>query len=158
VTSGSEKLYASPASIVQDYVVNTLSKMTDPEDGAAWPLFVNAMPDDDIDNVATQCGAVYDTTGTQDLRSSDGSWPEHPGIQLAIRARDYETGYSKIEDIANALDAVSNDTIVIGAYQYKIFNISRTSSIINLGMDNKSTSRRFTFTVNFLLTIREMTT
>jgi len=154
-TTGTPKLRASPASIIAAYIIEELGKgMTVPSDGDTWPLYICHMPDGV--NVETNCGAVYDTAGTQEVRSMTGEWPEHQGIQLRIRARDYETGYEKIEDIANALDEIAWVDFEIGDLEYRIFNVSRTSPIVSLGVE-PGTVRRFSFTINFLLTIRELT-
>jgi len=152
--SGTRKLQASPASIMAAYIIEKLSKMTDPSDKDDWPLYISHLPDGS--NVKTDAGAIYDTTGVNDMRSMDGGVPQHPGIQLRIRARNYETGYTKIEDIANALDEVASNTIEIGLLEYEIQNVSRTSPIVSLGIE-PGTRRRFSFTMNFLLTMRELT-
>ena len=152
--SGTSKLQASPASILAYYIINTLEEMTDESDGEDWPLYKASLPDGS--NVKTNAGAVFDTVGMNDQRSMDGGVPQHPGIQLKIRSRDYETGYAKIEDIAHALDEVANAEIEIDALEYELQNVSRTSPIVCLG-NEYSTKRRFEFTINFLLTIRELT-
>ena len=152
--SGTQKLQASPASIMAYYIIEELLKMTDPSDKDDWPLYISHLPDGS--NVKTDAGAIYDTTGINDMRSMDGGVPQHPGIQIRIRSRSYETGYAKIEDIANALDEVVNASIEIGVLEYEIQNVSRTSPIVSLGVE-PGTRRRFSFTINFLLTVRELT-
>lgn len=151
---GTSKLQASPASIMAYYIIEELEEMTDPSDADVWPLFTSHLPD--LDNIKTNCGAIYDTTGVNDLRSMNGGVPQHPGIQIRIRSDDYETGYVKIEDIGNALDEVINQSFTIGDLEYELQNVSRTSPIVSLGME-EGTKRRFHFTINFLLTIRELT-
>lgn len=154
-TTGTSKLQKSPASIIAAYIIEELNvDMTDPSDKADWPLYISHMPDGS--NVKTDCGAIYDTTGTQEERSMTGEWSEHPGIQIRIRSRDYEEGYVKIEDIASALDAIAWVDFEIDDLEYRIFNVSRTSPIASLGVE-PGTRRRFGFTINFLLTIRELT-
>lgn len=153
-TVGTQKLQASPASIMRAYLIeNDIGDITDPSDKGDWPLYISHLPDSR--SVKTNAGAIYDTTGTSDLRSMTGQGYMHPGIQIRIRSRDYETGYTKIEDIANALDKVSFSTITIGSLEYRIQNVSRSSPIVSLGVES-GTTRRFHFTVNFLLTIREI--
>ena len=153
-TTGTSKLQASPASVMAYYIINELEKMTDPSDEDDWLLYTSHLPDNK--DVETEAGAIYDTAGTSDIRSMTGENYEHPGIQIRIRSRNYETGYVKIEDIANALDAVVWDDVEIGALEYRIYNVSRTSPIVSLGVES-GTARRFHFTINFLLTIRELT-
>lgn len=152
-TVGTNKLQLSPAAIMTAYVIEELAKMTDPSDRDEWPLYATHLPDGK--NVKTNCGVFRDTVGVSDQRSMTGEWPEHPGVQLRIRARDNATGYAKIEDVANALDEVAFGTITIGALQYRIQNVRRTSPVASLGVEPGK--RRVNFTVNFLLTIRELT-
>ena len=147
-----QKLELSPMTIIAAYVIG-LGKMTDPDDKTTWPLYESHIPDGD--DVETECGGVYDTTGINDPRSMNGTVNEHPGIQLRIRARNYETGRAKIEDIAAALDAVVRDTIVIGSSTYRLQNVSRTTPIVPLGYE-PGTKRRIAFTVNYLLTVKKL--
>ena len=84
-----------------------------------------------------------------------GLVPTHPGIQLRIRSNTGEIGYIKIEDIASALDKILNATVEMGGgKEYEIQNASRTSPIIPLGQEIGT--RRYLFTVNFLLTIKRL--
>lgn len=154
VVPGTHKLEASPASIMVAYVIEKLGKMTDPSDKNDWPLYVSHLPDGK--NVKTDCGAIYDTSGVNEPRAMTGEVSRHPGIQLRIRSRDYETGYAKIEDIASALDEVINNTITIGTSEFEIQNVSRTSPIVSLGVE-PGTRRRRSFTVNYLLTMKKLT-
>ena len=152
-TTGTSKLQLSPAVIMTAYVIEKLAKMTDPSDRDDWPLYATHLPDGK--NVKTNVGAIFDTPGTQDRRSMTGEWPEHPGIQLRIRARNSPEGYAKTEDVASTLDKVAFGGITIGVLEYRIQNVRRTSTVVSLGLEPEK--RRFNFTVNFLLTIRELT-
>jgi len=149
VEVGTQKLQASPASIIAYYIINELAEMTDPSDKGDWPIYKSHLPDGD--NIKTNAGAIYDTSGIQDMRSMNGKVPEHPGIQIRIRSNNHDTAYTKIEDIARALDDVFNALITIGTVDYEIQNVSRTSPIVSLGVDEK---RRFHFVINYILTIR----
>ena len=149
-TEGTPKLEVSPASIVAYYIINTLAKMTDPSDGSAFPLWVSHMQ-----NKPSNAGAIYDTSGVLEQRQMSGVVPTHQGIQIRIRTIDYETGYAKIEDIASALDEVFEKTVEITPEEYVIQNISKSSPIVSLGIE-EGTGRRSLFTVNFLLTIRKI--
>ena len=151
--SGTSVLQTSPANIIANYIISTLATMTDPSDGSDdWPLYTSHLPDKT--DVETNCGAIFDTTGVNDIRQMNGAVPQHPGIQLRVRSKDYNTGYAKIENVANALDEVANASLEINALEFEIQNVSRTSGIISLGTDEK---RRFHFTINFILTLRELT-
>jgi len=143
----------SVISILADYIINTLSLMTTPSDEGNWPLYLSSMPDGD--NIKTNCGAIYDTTGVLDGKISDGEVIQHPGIQLRIRSDDYEIGYAKIEAIALALDSVLFDIVSIDAVDYLLQNVSRTTAVVPLGSE-RGYKRRFLFTVNFLVTLRKI--
>ncbi len=149
-TEGTPKLEVSPASILAYYIINTLSKMTDPSDGSTWPLFISHMQDK-----PSNAGAIYDTSGILEQRQMSGLVPTHQGILIRIRAIDYETGYAKIEDIASALDEVFDVSVEITPEEYVIQNIGRSSPIVSLGIE-EGTKRRYLFTVNFLLTLRKI--
>jgi hypothetical protein len=150
---GSDLLEISPSSIIAAYLIDEISKMTWPTDKSSWPLYISHMPDGD--EVETDCGAIYDTSGILDGRLMSGLVPQHPGIQIKIRSRDYEEGYAKIEDVASALDAISYYSITIAAGEYEIQNVSRTTAVVFIGLE-PGTKRRYLFTVNFLLTIKKL--
>jgi len=154
-TQGSDILVNSPATVIAEYIIQTLALMTRPSVQGNWPLYVASMPDGD--NVETNVGAVYDTLGIKDGRLMIGSMIQHYGMQIRIRSREYNEGFEKIEDIVSDLDAVLNQTIEISPLEYEILNVSRTSPIVPLGLERDSTKRRFLFTTNFLATIKELT-
>ncbi len=150
VTEGTPKLAVSPASIIAYYIINTLAKMTDPSDGSTWPLWISHMQDK-----PSNAGTIYDTSGVLEQRQMSGLVPTHQGIQIRIRATSYEIGYAKIEDIASALDEVFDVSVEIDPEEYVIQNISKSSPIVSLGIE-EGTKRRFLFTINYLLTIRKI--
>ena len=141
----------SPASIMTYYIINELSKMTDPSDGDTWPLYDSFMPDGP--QVEADCGAVYDMFGALDNRYMSGKVIEHQGVRLEIRSSDKNIGYAKIEDIALALDAVKLETFSIEGSNYLLQNIS-SMSLIESGVE-PGTKRRYHFAVGYLLTIKE---
>ena len=104
--------------------------------------------------VETDATSIRDTAGILDGRFlRNGQVVQHFGLQLRLRANDYETGWTKIESVAIALDGIPAETEIIkNDTTYKILNMSRTTPVINLGLDDK---KRNSFTVNYLLTIRE---
>ena len=152
--TGTNKLQSSPSSIMAYYIINELAKMTDPSDGDTWPLYDSFLPDGP--QVETNCGAIYDTSGIMDGRYMSGPTIPHEGIQIRIRSSEKNTGYVKIEDIANALDEITLDSFEIGALEYELQNVSRATPIASLGVE-PGTKRRYHYTVNYLLTIRELT-
>ena len=153
-TEGSEQLLTSPATILRAYIVNILATMNLPSTKRVWPLYVSHLPDGN--NVRTDAGVVYDTSGLNDPRQMNGFVPQHFGVQFRIRAKDYDAGWTKIEDIATDLDAVNNVSIIVDSVEYELHNISRTSPILALGIE-PGTKRRYGFTVNFIMTISNLT-
>lgn len=149
---GTQKLLTSPASIIAAYIIDILEKMSSPDANSDWPLYVSHLPDSD--NVKTDAGAIYNTTGINDMRSMNGKIPQHPGIQLRIRSQNSETGYAKIEDIALTLDEIFRNTVEVDEQEYEIQNASRTTPIVSLGLEVGTTKRRYNFTVNYLLTLK----
>ncbi len=151
---GSEQLLASPATILRQYIVDTLATMSLPTDKLVWPLYVSHLPDGN--NIKTDAGAVYDTSGINDLRQMNGFTPQHFGIQLRIRSRSYDDGWDKIEDVATDLDSVNNVSITYDSIEYELRNISRSTPVIALGVE-PGTKRRYAFTINYTMTIRNLT-
>ena len=150
---GTSILGKSPASILKEYLIGTSGLMSVPTNNSTWPLYVSSIPDGS--NVKTNAGAVYDTPGINDPRQMNGSWPIHHGIQLKIRSQSHEVGYVKIEALASALDEIDHDSVIINGVTYNIQNVSRTSSIIPLGLE-EGTKRRYLFTLNFITTIKKL--
>jgi len=153
-TSGSDVLLNSPARILMLYITGELGLMSDPSDYADWPLYVGFLPD--APDAKTNAGCVYNTVGTQDERLMSGPVPQHFGVQLRIRSTDHNTGWRKIEEVANALDAVINATLATAGEEYEIQNLSRMSPILDLGLEVGARERRFVFTVNYTMTVREL--
>lgn len=147
-----EVLAKSPAFVLSSYIIEELELMTDPVDGDDWPLFSSHLPDG-----INSCGCMYDTTGIRDGRiMSTGEMVEHHGIQLTIRAAEYEAGRAKAEEIALALDATYNGSISIeSGVDFELQNVKRMSSVVALGLEIDS-KRNYLFTVDFLVTLRQV--
>jgi len=152
--TGTDILQMSPASIIANYIISSLSLMSDPSDGDDWPLYIASLPDGP--QIETDCGAVYDSGGVTDGKYMSGGIMQHQGVQVRIRSQSQETAYEKIEEIAIALDESKFASIEIGDLEFLIQNISRTTSIAFMGVD-QGTKRRSNFSVNFLVTIKELT-
>lgn len=150
VGTGSNQLAASPAHILAQYIINVLETFAVPTDDATWPLYTNHLPDK-----PSNAGAIFDTPGLKDGRYMIGFVPQKFGVQLMLRALDNQIGYAKIEDVAIDLDAVINAELSIDSGDYVIQNVSRTSPINSLGIE-EGTGRRFLFTINFLITMRSI--
>lgn len=142
--------YASPAKIVGGYIVNSLEFMTDPSEGDEWPLFLNHLPD--AQDSFSNSGAIYDTAGTLDGRLMTGAVCRHPGLQIKMRSRTYDAGYSRLLNIANWLAILQNATIEVSGTSYIVWAVRRMTDVVSLGMES-GTSRRFLFTANFIATI-----
>lgn len=148
-------LLNSPAFILASYIRSEgIGSLTDPGDDNDWPLYVSYMPDSL--SVKNDCGTLYDTSGFKDGRLMSSKVIEHYGIQLRIRSRTANDGWSKAEEVSVILDTVSNDTIVIGANEYLIYNIKRMGPVISLGVEEGTKNRKL-FTVNFLVTLKRIT-
>ena len=119
-------LLISPAEILREYL----------NEG-----YVNNLPDVEEDIVT-----IFDTTPLDDGRISEtGERVLHYGIQIAIRYKDYEDGYQKLQNITNTLNDLQNE--MIG--DYKLHNAIKVSTGF-VGVDDK---RRNNFVSNFILTI-----
>ena len=93
---------------------------------------------------------MYDTAHREDGRLMDGGIRiSHPGIQIRVRANDYTVGYTKLRDIAIALDGVSQAAVVVNANNYVLQSVSRVGPI-PLGTD---ANNREGFTLNAVCTI-----
>lgn len=103
--------------------------------------YVNNLP-----NVEEDVITIFDTTPLDDGRiSGTGERVLHYGIQIAIRYKDYEEGYQKLQTITDDLNSLHNE--MIG--DYKIHNVMKVSTGF-VSIDDK---RRNNFVSNFILTI-----
>ena len=136
-------LLTTPAFILGEFIIDqAIGSMTDPDDGLNLPLYISYTPDDSDNSVKTDLGVLYDTTPVKDGRLMIGPVIAHYGIQLKIRSQKHTVGYAKAEEIAAALDAITNGTITINTEDYIIQNISRTGPPIPLGPEKGTTNRR----------------
>ncbi len=140
----------APATVVANFVINSLKKMTTPTSQDDWPLYVPHLPDGD--DVKTSRGVVRDTVGISSPRSlRSGKILDHPGIQLRIQSSDREIARAKIEDITAVLDETANEIVVVEDTSYELENLSRTSPIVYFGINRESV-----YTVNYLLTLKKL--
>lgn len=118
-------------------------------DGNNWPIFVGFLPNDPDNAIC-----IYDTAGRLDGRiMRSGEQIVHPGIQVRVRASNYLDAQGKVTTIARVLDAQYQVTITLGTESYLVQNISRSSDIFSLGVED-SDRRRHSFTVNATVTIK----
>ncbi len=142
----------SPALIVQRWMIDIALLGVDPEVDTVsdYPVYISQLPD--AKEIKDRAIAVYDTGGTTEGRiQSTGETIEHFTLQIRIRDNSYDIGYAKASAIAEALDLVNKDVIVIGLISYTIFSANR-SPIIPLGPEFDK-RRRHGFTINVLATI-----
>lgn len=141
----------SPAVIIAKWLQDE-GLFTDPSDGLDWPVFIGSMPDGR--NVDHNCAAVYDTSGVKDGRLMVGEGIYHPGIQVKIRSASYADGWDKAMSVENSAESVRGDSVTVGVVTYTLSNISQTGTINPLG-EEKGQKRRYLFTLNFVLTVKE---
>ncbi len=80
----------------------------------------------------------------------------HYGVQLLLRASDYNTGYAKADAIATLLAAVDDDDVAVDSNNtYTVVSITQTTGVVVMGQE-EGTKRREMFSVNFLATLKEV--
>ena len=119
-----------------------------PSQAASWPLYVAFLPARENGN---DSAVITETTGVLDGRYADGVYVEHYGSQLWVRSLSYSEGYLKTYNASLELNSILNTPITLDGVFYRINNVSRTSSVIPLGVEENG--RGFSFSVNFLTTI-----
>ena len=148
--SASDDLQHSPCYIVDSYLIAE-EIVSLPSSSGSWPLHKSSMPDD-IDNAC----AIYDTTPLVDTRISKSYPNTHYGLQIKVRASDYETGKAKADAIFALLETVQNSSVEFDDYEYEIRTARPATGVIALGQEYQSTKRRYLFTINFISTIKYM--
>lgn len=139
-----------PARIIQQLLVD-LGLGVDNPDGT-WPIFVNHMPDSPDNAIA-----VYDTDGKQFGRNSnEGERQEHYGIQIKVRQdRVDETVQRKIDAIKVAVDeTIYREDVTISSRTYLVQAFTRTSNVLQLGLE--PVSRRRLYTINGTVSLWEI--
>jgi hypothetical protein len=152
VLAQTQTLGESPASVLAQWIINQ-AYMTLPSSGTTWPLYISYLPDGD--DVEDDCGAIYDTTPIKDGRLMSGPIVQHYGVQLTIRSTGYDDGWDKINAISAAMDAINLVTVTRNSVDYLLETVTRTG-VNSLGVEPDTTKRRYLFTANFVLTMREI--
>lgn len=140
-----------PILIVRSFLVSE-SLASLPSSDTDWPCHIGSMPDS-----ADVSVCLYDTAAMKDGRLMDGETIDHPGIQVKIRCKDYQVGWRKISAISASLDFLNREEITIDSETYLIENMNRASSIMPMGIAKDDTKRRYLFSVNYTMTIKEIT-
>jgi len=138
-----------PSEIVWKYMVDLANLFTNPADDDDWPLFVGMMPDGN--DVANECGAVYNTAGYVEGKNMRSEIDQHFGIQVRVRSFSESDGYDQMVAVEKGLiDVYNQDVTFTSGETWKINNFYQTSPIISLGVDDR---RRFNFTLNYALSM-----
>ena len=138
-----------PSEIVWKYAVDTANLFTNPADDDDWPLFVGMMPDGN--DVANECGAVYNTAGFVEGKNMRSEIDQHFGIQMRVRSFSESDGYDEIVAVEKDFKDVHNQEVTFTSGEtWNINNFYQTSPIISLGVDDR---RRFNFTLNYALSM-----
>ena len=138
----------SPAKIVAEYLQEGSNALFTGPDGPDWPLFISSLPDE---GCPTNAGAVYDTTGVKKGRMmGDGKNLFTYGVQVKVRASEYDVGWEQASAVADLLERWHADEITIDGSIYLVDSFLQTSSVLSLGKDEQ---RRVLFAVNGLLMV-----
>jgi hypothetical protein len=142
-------LFHTPANIMQSHLVGA-GVVSDPMTADTWPMFLDHLPDGyGLDDAC----AVCDTTPIHEGRiQRTGEVCQHFGIQLSVRANDYETAWAKDQQIRLLVDAIHNADVTLDSSEvYRIVNAMKSSAVF-LGVDPL---RRNRFVSNYVLAIRQ---
>jgi hypothetical protein len=115
-----------------------------------WMAFVGLLPDGD--NVHNDAACFYDSTPERKARGMDGATLFRYGVQIVIRAAAYAEGYAKCLEVNNELDKLHALTLQYEGELYTISNVSATSGILPLGLE-EGNKRRYKWSINLLVSI-----
>lgn len=140
-------ILTSPAIILHQVLLDLSLGTNDP---ALWPVFVSFLPE-----LPDQAICMYDTAGTLDGRlMSTGERIDHFGIMIRVRSQLYPVAWEKVNEIALALDSVKRLSVAVSSEEfYVLHNVSRSGSIMSLGVEDEGSRRRYDFTLNAVVTI-----
>ncbi len=148
---GAGSVETTPAMIVRELLV-AAEYFTLPSDKEDWPLFVTYLPDGE--EVPTDCGAVYDTTGVRDARIlASGENLFRFGFQVRLRGSDYTALWKRAEAVSDFLAGVQNVDVQMGADWWTVHDVSITTPPISLGLEPGVKKRRHLFTVNGIVAL-----
>lgn len=139
------------ADIIRHLIVD-LGSGTLPTDGGDWPVYTANEPD-----TPDNCITTYNTTGTLQGRiNQTGSHVEKYGVQIRVRGVNHAVGFAKGATIENKMDTeVYRDVVTIASSQYLVHAVSKSGTLIFAGKDSSS-SKRFIFTLNLLVDVRQL--
>ena len=142
----------SPADVIRHMLISMghgVLRSTSPN--GSWPIFVGNESDSPNNAVS-----VFDTRGrTHGATHVDGQYHEHHGIQVLVRAETYPVGWTKADQIRNALEvSMYQEQVTISGTRYSIHSVARdrVGGVLALGKD-KSDSKRSLFSINALVIV-----
>lgn len=141
----------SPAKILKEYLITALMLQT-PSGAIEWPVYLQSLPDGD--SIEDDAVCLMDIVGNKDGRLMAGTVIQHFGVQLKTRSNNYQDGWDKTNAIAEVLDSVLNESVLCSGGTYQINNITR-NTLDSIGQE-EGTKRRWLFTIDFLLTIKQI--
>ena len=142
-----------PSAIISQYVIATLGLFTAVSANDDWPLYRSSLPDGV--SIEDNAAAIFDASAYLQGKHMDGELDQRYGIQFLIRALNYDTGYTKAKVLLSTLQSKHQIDVVIGGTIFRIDNISSVSGVVAMGTE-PSSKQRFLFSVNFLVTIKEL--
>ena len=140
------------AQIITKYLIGE-GIIESPTKLAIWPGYISHLPGG---KSVQQAVALSDTQGVNNGRiMKTGEVIEHPGLQIRVRSRDFETSFKKATEAADKLSTTIRETVTMNdGSKYLINNVSRFSSILPMGVEPET--RLFLCSVNFTATITEI--
>ena len=138
----------SPAAIIRELLIDQDLA----EESGDWRAFISFLPDQPNNAIC-----VYDTAGTPDGRMmGTGERIQHLGIQIRVRGENYSVTWDKVEAIVEALDAAGGSVVAFdSAEAYLVHNVSRTGTVMPLGVEEQGSRRLHNFTINAITTLFE---
>ena len=120
-----------------------------------WPAFVSSMPDGP--RVPDNAICLYNTTARGHGRAlTDGEQQGHEGIQVLVRASNYDDGRTKTQAVKEKFDTgVYRQLVVVGSSTYHVQSVSCVGSIIDLGNESPE-SKRLLFSLNATVSLQQV--
>jgi hypothetical protein len=146
----------APEYILSQYFIDE-GILTEPGQSGIWEVFVGLLPDDEVANgIPDDIVAIIGASDNKDGRiMKTGESIIHEGIQLMVRAVNYNTGWAKAKSLRTAMDGIKRDTVTISGSDYRIDSVTIASGPVAIGQED-STKRRELFSLNVLVTLKEI--
>ena len=138
----------SPAQILRAYLVS-LSKVN--ELTGDWPSYISTHPDEPDQSICFM--DVEPVKQGRIMRT--GEVIRQLRVMVHIRSKTFSPGWTKANEISDALDTLLRQTVVIGGSSYKIHSVSSIQGVNSLGTEPGTTKRRELFSLNVQPSIRE---